>query len=86
MSQFLTSYRKGIVDKAIDLALAGEAATPEEALMPIYKAQYQKAKDGDTKAAEFLTDRIAGKPATAVTLGSDPEQPFVVNINKLPPK
>ena len=63
--------KRRIVQEAILLALSSSGQTPEEALAPAMKAQFDKAIGGDTAAAVFLRDSLDGKPAQQIQLGGD---------------
>ena len=51
-----------------------EAVTPED-MAEIAKAIAEKAKQGDTKAAELLFNRLLGKPAQT----KEPEEPLTLD-------
>ena len=51
-----------------------EAVTPED-MAEIAKAIAEKAKQGDTKAAELLFNRLLGKPAQS----KEPEEPLTMD-------
>lgn len=67
---------KGSGDK---LAAMLAAVSPEDAAV-IIKVQVKKAKKGDTRAAEFVADRLFGKAPQAVNVGGSDGGPFVVHV------
>lgn len=74
-----TQYRiKRTLEKLID-----EASSKHEGMTRLEaacKAQLDKAEDGDTPAFREVADRLDGKPAQAIDLGSDPERPMVHRV------
>ena len=67
---------KGTEDKKAAM-LAGVGDTDMVAIM---KAQVKKAKRGDTRAAEFVADRLFGKAPQAVNVGGSDGGPLVVHV------
>lgn len=53
---------------------------PGEALRKIAETVVVKALVGDKDAVKEIADRLDGKPAQAVTVGNEDEQPFVTKV------
>lgn len=66
---------------AIDKALAKRSrVTGNEALEEIAEKLLAACDLGDMSALKELGDRLDGKPAQAVTIAGDPEQPLQSNV------
>ena len=80
--------RNRVWREAIMLALAKRGGDEDvvKALEPIADKLVSSALEGDLGHIKELGDRLDGKAAQQVILGSDPNEPLVVNINKLAPK
>jgi hypothetical protein len=66
---------------AIERALAEKSKGEQmDALNSLANALIAKAMDGDMTALKELGDRLDGKPAQSLDLGSDPDRPMIHEI------
>ena len=64
---------------AIDSALANRCKSDgQKALVELASKMLDAAELGEPWAINHLADRLDGKPAQSLTVGSDPDQPFLV--------
>ena len=56
------------------VALSGDG----EKVRKVCEQVFRKAEEGDLAAAQFIFDRLEGKPAQSVTIGGDDESPLSV--------
>lgn len=59
-------------------ALRMELAQDREALRLMWKAQIEKAKDGDLSSFKEINDRLEGKPAQAIIGGEEDDPPVKI--------
>lgn len=68
-------------NKAWEAALRRYAAQDGEALNKAAKALFDKAIAGDVAAAKEIGDRLDGKSVQPTTVGGDPDNPIVHQVN-----
>ena len=69
----------------LERVLTQDAALAEmdQRLRKAIDAQMNKAAEGDLAAIQFIAERHEGRPAQAVTLAGDSENPLVARIERV---
>ncbi len=73
---FSSRNNRLLTDTLRRVALSGDG----EKVRRVCEEVFKKAEDGDLAAANFIFDRLEGKPSQAIDLGSDPDRPLIQKL------